>query len=442
MQNKTILVIDKDSKAVSTITSTLEPKGYSVFSASSADVGLIMAKKMNPSLIFVNLATPGTNGLEICKRIHGIDYLKDVPIILLTLREGKLNPQYRTLYGIVGFLKKPLNPEEIILKTNLLLTPDTEETIQTEQPEPEAEQEQTLQPDETEQKTEEPSSEPVEKEPETGEEPPAETTEAPPETEEETLIEPKEALSEAEKKTLDKAIEALSDTEKESPAESTEETPETEKQEEEKEEEKEEEEKEEEEFETVLKKETEEDSTPPVEIENPDFVQKKKTTKMTLPIAATAVVVIALIVFFYTFTGKSKKENIPAQPAIAPEETVLPALPEKPKAETEALLPEETPQPAEPEKQTQESKDTTALQKKSYYIQFGVFRSEKNAKALAGKLNNEGLEVSILKSTLKGKTVYRVLLTDEFDSKQTALKKAAQIKRTKRLDTAVFSLDS
>jgi len=114
----TALVIDNDESTVSQVNAALSPLGYSVSSASDAAAGLEMASNLVPSIMLVNLATPGSNGLELCKSIHGTDHLKEVPIILLTLREGKFDPVYVKLYGIVSFLKKPFNDDALVNLVN------------------------------------------------------------------------------------------------------------------------------------------------------------------------------------------------------------------------------------------------------------------------------------------------------------------------------------
>lgn len=109
-----VLLIENEAKYLDTIPSVLEGAGISVFTATHADVGISIARNVSPSLILLNLATPGTNGLDVCKTLHSIDSLKRTPILLLTLREGSYDPIYESLYGIVGFIKKPFTPESLI----------------------------------------------------------------------------------------------------------------------------------------------------------------------------------------------------------------------------------------------------------------------------------------------------------------------------------------
>jgi len=119
---ETILVIDTDTETVNQIVSTLESEDYLVFTAPNGDVGIAMAKKVNPSLIFINPAMTGSSGLEVCKTIHNTGTLDNVPIVVISSFEGAVNPRYAALYGIVDSLKKPFNPEDIVSKTRDVLS--------------------------------------------------------------------------------------------------------------------------------------------------------------------------------------------------------------------------------------------------------------------------------------------------------------------------------
>lgn len=117
MIGETILVIDSDSETTQEMVTALETEDFLVFTAPSGDVGITMAKKVNPSMIFVNPAMAGTSGLEVCKTIHSTDSLKNVPIVVLSAFDSGADPRYTTVYGIVGSLKKPFTSEELVAKT-------------------------------------------------------------------------------------------------------------------------------------------------------------------------------------------------------------------------------------------------------------------------------------------------------------------------------------
>jgi DNA-binding response OmpR family regulator len=117
MEEKTVLVIDTDIETIQMIEATLESEGYNVFIASSREASIATAKKVSPSLIYVNIAIGSLSGLEVSKAIHEIESLKNIPLIIITPHGATIEPRYTLLYGIVDFLKKPFSPEELISKT-------------------------------------------------------------------------------------------------------------------------------------------------------------------------------------------------------------------------------------------------------------------------------------------------------------------------------------
>ncbi|MEW6571515.1 MAG: SPOR domain-containing protein [Nitrospirota bacterium] len=124
MTEKTLLVIDTEIETIQKIMTTLESEGFLVFKASNKDSGLFTAKRVKPSLIFINLGMSGARGLEICKAIHDDEALNHIPIIIITPHGGTIDPRYTSLYGIIDFLKIPFTIEELIVKTNTVLARD------------------------------------------------------------------------------------------------------------------------------------------------------------------------------------------------------------------------------------------------------------------------------------------------------------------------------
>jgi len=122
MAGKTILVVDTDAETTQQIVAMLEAEDYLVFTAPNKDVGLAMAKKVGPSLIFVNPDLSGASGLEACKIIHSTEQLKDIPIVVLSAFEGAMDSRYAEVYGIVDSLGKPFTAEDLISKTENVLS--------------------------------------------------------------------------------------------------------------------------------------------------------------------------------------------------------------------------------------------------------------------------------------------------------------------------------
>ncbi len=67
-----------------------------------------------PDLIFLDLIMPAINGYEICEKIRKISLLKNVPIVILSSRDGLFEHERAKLSGANGFLGKPIRSTSVI----------------------------------------------------------------------------------------------------------------------------------------------------------------------------------------------------------------------------------------------------------------------------------------------------------------------------------------
>jgi CheY-like chemotaxis protein/cell division septation protein DedD len=121
MAGETILIIDVNEATEQKIMTTLEAKGYLVFTASSQVLNAETLEKLGPSLIYIAPLAPDTAGIEACKAIHENPNLKQVPIVLLGSREGSQDLENLAGHGIVDVLPLTFGSDELIKKTETIL---------------------------------------------------------------------------------------------------------------------------------------------------------------------------------------------------------------------------------------------------------------------------------------------------------------------------------
>jgi len=122
MTGDTILLVDADMKTEERIVSLLEAEGYMVFACSGSKVSEDMVKKFRPALIYLKPLAPSAAGFEVCRTIHTMEALRDVPIVILASLKGPIDSRYTAYYGIVDHLKLTFTPEELIEKTAAVIT--------------------------------------------------------------------------------------------------------------------------------------------------------------------------------------------------------------------------------------------------------------------------------------------------------------------------------
>ncbi len=67
-----------------------------------------------PDFIFLDLLMPITNGYEVCEQIRKTPSLKDIPVIILTGKDGLIDRMRSKIVGATGFLGKPVEAEAVL----------------------------------------------------------------------------------------------------------------------------------------------------------------------------------------------------------------------------------------------------------------------------------------------------------------------------------------
>ncbi len=67
-----------------------------------------------PDFIFLDLLMPITNGYEVCEQIRKTPSLKDIPVVILTGKDGLVDRMRAKIVGATGFLGKPVHAESVI----------------------------------------------------------------------------------------------------------------------------------------------------------------------------------------------------------------------------------------------------------------------------------------------------------------------------------------
>lgn len=111
---KTILIVEDSALQAETLAKCLRRKGYNVDAARDGVEGLRILKESIPQLIISDIWMPQMNGLELCRAVKSHEYLKNVPVILLTTLSATMDIVNGLNSGADYYLTKPYN-EELLL---------------------------------------------------------------------------------------------------------------------------------------------------------------------------------------------------------------------------------------------------------------------------------------------------------------------------------------
>jgi diguanylate cyclase (GGDEF)-like protein len=103
-----VLVVDDDAQTRLLVTETLEPEGFRVEEAASANAGLDMFPRVRPDLVLLDVTMPGMSGFECCERMRRLPGGERVPIVVLTGHDDDESITRAFAVGATDFTSKPM----------------------------------------------------------------------------------------------------------------------------------------------------------------------------------------------------------------------------------------------------------------------------------------------------------------------------------------------
>ncbi|MCE9575565.1 MAG: response regulator [Deltaproteobacteria bacterium] len=104
----TILVIEDNATNMQLAVFLLQSAGHVVLSATSAEVGLDLARAEHPQLVLMDLQLPGMDGLQATALLKGDASTRTIPVIALTALAMKGDEARIRAAGCDGYIAKPM----------------------------------------------------------------------------------------------------------------------------------------------------------------------------------------------------------------------------------------------------------------------------------------------------------------------------------------------
>ena len=115
---KRVLVVDDEKLIVKGILFSLIQDGYEVDCAYDGLEALEMAKNKEYDVILLDLMLPGMDGLTVCQQVRSFS---DVPIIMLTAKDGDMDKILGLDNGADDYITKPFNILEVKARIKAIL---------------------------------------------------------------------------------------------------------------------------------------------------------------------------------------------------------------------------------------------------------------------------------------------------------------------------------
>lgn len=113
-----VLVVDDEPQIRRALRTSLEAHGYEVTTVGTGEEGVLGVAEMAPDLLLLDLGLPDIDGAEVIERIRAFS---EVPIIVVSVREGQHEKVAALDAGADDFVTKPFGMEELLARSRAAL---------------------------------------------------------------------------------------------------------------------------------------------------------------------------------------------------------------------------------------------------------------------------------------------------------------------------------
>ena len=118
---KKILIVDDSNTNIILLEAILGNRGYEIIKTSSVREAIPYLEHSLPDLILLDLLMPKVSGYKFLEDIRKNKHTKNVPVMIVTAvneKESKIKTQK---LGIIDYIEKPINIQELITKVEKAL---------------------------------------------------------------------------------------------------------------------------------------------------------------------------------------------------------------------------------------------------------------------------------------------------------------------------------
>ncbi|MBI2265990.1 MAG: response regulator [Armatimonadetes bacterium] len=117
-----ILVVEDEPNVRNFVKVYLEFEGYKVIEAGNGKEGLKRVDEEKPDLIVTDIMMPEMDGVQFYLNLRQKPETKQIPVIVLTVKDEFEDIKYAYLIGVDEYVTKPFDPQQLVSKIKEILS--------------------------------------------------------------------------------------------------------------------------------------------------------------------------------------------------------------------------------------------------------------------------------------------------------------------------------
>jgi twitching motility two-component system response regulator PilH len=108
-----VLVVDDEVNLAVLVAMHMERAGCRVITAHDGGEAVELVRARRPALVVLDVMMPVLNGYEVTKLVRADNATREIPIVLLTARQGGGDELYGLRVGAERYIRKPFDSEHL-----------------------------------------------------------------------------------------------------------------------------------------------------------------------------------------------------------------------------------------------------------------------------------------------------------------------------------------
>ena len=113
-----VLVVEDEKSLREPLVFLLEKEGFVVRVAEDGPTALEQFRKSSPDIVLLDLMLPGLSGTDVCREIRAVS---NVPIIMVTAKDGEVDKIVGLEIGADDYITKPYSTRELLARMKAVL---------------------------------------------------------------------------------------------------------------------------------------------------------------------------------------------------------------------------------------------------------------------------------------------------------------------------------
>jgi len=114
MAGRKVLVVDDSWTDLTLMATALRQGGFDVMTASDGENALTMATVERPDCIVLDVVLPHQNGFQLCRHLKQAEQTRDIPVILVSVKNTPADQRWGLQQGAARYLTKPFDPAMLL----------------------------------------------------------------------------------------------------------------------------------------------------------------------------------------------------------------------------------------------------------------------------------------------------------------------------------------